>query len=406
MKILVIGAGPAGLMYTHFAKQNENNFIHLIEKNEKIGKKLYITGKGRCNVTNYKSPQEFLENVVRNKDFLKGAIYSFTPEDTYNLLSTQQKLKIERGDRVFPFSDKSSDVIKALSNLIESKNVFLHLNEEVLKLKKIDDNFFVKTNKNEYTFDKVVIATGGMSYPQTGSTGDGYIFAKEFGHKIEKLKPSLCQIFLKEDVKLLAGITLKNIVLKVFDENNKEVFKEMGELLFTHKGISGPLAFKASALINRKEKISEYTISIDLKPALDEKMLDNRILRDFAKNKNKFIKNSLKDLLLNSFIPLIILRSGIDINKKENEITKDERKQLVNNIKNLNFNIKCLDEIKNSIVTSGGVSVNEINPKTMESKLVSNLYFIGEVLDVDAFTGGYSIQIAFSTAYKAANEVL
>lgn len=406
MKILVIGAGASGLMYTHFAKENLDNQIIIVEKNEKVGKKLYITGKGRCNVTNYKEPQDFLDNVRRNKDFLKSAIYSFTPFDAFNLLSEKQELKVERGDRVFPSSDKSSDIIKALYELSLGKNVSLHLNEEVLDIEKVENTFLVKTNKDQYIFDKVVVATGGISYPQTGSTGDGYKFAKKFGHKIEDLVPSLCAIFLKEDTLPYKGITLKNIKLTVVDENNNEVYKEQGELLFTHKGVSGPLAFRASSYINRKPNLSKYKIYIDLKPALDEKTLDNRILRDFQENKNKQVKNALKGLLLNAFIPLILQRSKINENKEENLITKEERKNLIKNIKNLEFSIKALDDITRSIVTSGGVSVKEINPKNMQSKLVDNLYFIGEVLDIDALTGGYSIQIAFSTAYKAAKEVL
>ena len=398
MNVIVIGGGASGMVASYFSKKNGND-VTLIEKNEKLGKKLYITGKGRCNLTNDCDVETFLNNVVTNPKFLLSSIYGFTPEDTMNFFeSLGLTLKTERGNRVFPVSDKSSDVIKVLEKALINIGVDIHLNETVVD---IDANCGevkgVKTNLGYYNADKVIVATGGISYQSTGSTGDGYKFASKLGHTVTELKPSLCGFNLKgEEYKLLQGLALKNVTLSAYD-NGKLYYKEMGEILFTHFGISGPLVLTCSSL-TCKRNLKNITLSIDLKPALSEKELDLRILRDFALNKYKEYKNSLDALLPKTIIPLIISRSNILATKKNNVITQEERLRLVNTLKNLTFSLNSLRDFTEAVVTSGGVSVKEINPSTMESKIVKNLYFVGEVLDVDAFTGGFNLQIAFSTA--------
>ncbi|MBO5888562.1 MAG: NAD(P)/FAD-dependent oxidoreductase [Clostridia bacterium] len=398
MNVIVIGGGASGMVASYFSKKNGND-VTLIEKNEKLGKKLYITGKGRCNLTNDCDVETFLNNVVTNPKFLLSSIYGFTPEDTMNFFeSLGLTLKTERGNRVFPVSDKSSDVIKVLEKALINIGVDIHLNETVVD---IDANCGevkgVKTNLGYYNADKVIVATGGISYQSTGSTGDGYKFASKLGHTVTELKPSLCGFNLKgEEYKLLQGLALKNVTLSAYD-NGKLYYKEMGEILFTHFGISGPLVLTCSSL-TCKRNLKNITLSIDLKPALSEKELDLRILRDFALNKNKEFKNSLDALLPKTIIPLIISRSNILATKKNNVITQEERLRLVNTLKNLTFSLNSLRDFTEAVITSGGVSVKEINPSTMESKIVKNLYFVGEVLDVDAFTGGFNLQIAFSTA--------
>ncbi len=398
MKVVVIGGGASGMVASYFLRKNGHQ-VTLIEKNEKLGKKLYITGKGRCNLTNDCDVETFLENVVTNKKFMLGAIYGFTPSDTMAFFeSLGLTLKTERGNRVFPISDKSSDVIKVLEKALIATGVDIRLNETVLDIDEENGSVKgVKTNLDYYFIDKVVIATGGISYSSTGSTGDGYKFAKKFGHSVTDLKPSLCGFNIKgEEYKALQGLGLKNVTLTAFD-NGKCYYKEMGEILFTHFGISGPLVLSCSAL-TCKRNLKNVELYIDLKPALSDKELDSRILRDFSLNKNKEFKNSLDALLPKALIPLIVSRSNIDGNKKNNIITKEERQNLVKVLKNLKFSLASLRDFSEAVITSGGVSVKEINPSNMESKLVKNLHFIGEVLDVDAFTGGFNLQIAFSTA--------
>lgn len=401
MKTIIIGGGASGLACAIESAKCGND-VTIIEKNEKIGKKLYITGKGRCNITNDCSETEFLENVVTNPKFLKSSIYAFNSEKTIELFeSNGLQLKTERGRRVFPFSDKSSDVIKTLGEICKKNGVKIHLQENVLDLI-VENNVVkgVKTDKGEYFCNKVVICTGGKSYSSTGSTGDGYVFAKKTGHTVVQLKPALCPIYLKEEwVKQVQGLSLKNVTLTAFAKQ-KIVFSQMGELLFTHFGISGPLVLSASSFIN-KHAIKDVYLVLDLKPALSYEQLSDRILRDFIKYKNKDLQNALIDLLPKSLIKPIIVLSGISPIKKTDVITKEERKKLVETLKNIKFTLSKFASIEESIITSGGVSVKDINPKTMESKIISNLFFAGEVIDTDALTGGYNLQIAFSTGFVA-----
>lgn len=398
--VIVIGGGASGMVSAYFASKNNN--VILIEQNEKLGKKLYITGKGRCNLTNYCELDEFLSNVVSNPKFLMSSINGFTPKQTYNFFEELGlKLKVERGNRVFPLSDKSSDVIKTLQNALVKENVDIKLNEKVLSVSVVDDKIKkVTTDKGSYLAESVIIATGGISYKSTGATGDGYKFAKTFGHTVTSLAPSLCGINLKgEDYKSLQGLTLKNVSLKAV-ENNKAYYFEQGELLFTHYGISGPLVLTCSALSSRKN-MQNVTFFIDLKPAMTIQELDKRVIRDFSINNKKELKNALDGLLPKAIIPLVISRSNIPPYKKTNDITSIERSNLVSVLKNLEFKPIDLRGYEEAVITSGGVSVKEINPKTMESKLIKGVYFVGEVLDVDAFTGGFNLQIAFSTAKSA-----
>lgn len=396
MKTAVVGAGPAGLIAAATAATDSD--VTLFERNEKPGKKLYITGKGRCNVTNLCSPREFLEKVVRNPKFLYSAIYSFTPEDTVNLIETNGvKTKTERGNRVFPASDKASDVTKALvSNAMKAGVRFVY--ENVVSLSRKDGLFRLVTSGAEYFFDKVILACGGVSYPSTGSNGDGFKLAESMGHTVTKLYPALVPVNFCEDVKSLQGLSLKNVKVTVSDGRKSESL--FGEMLFTSRGASGPVVLSLSSLINRLD-VKHVTFSIDLKPALDYDKLDKRVVSDFSKFKNKQFKNSLDEMLPKSLIPYIIDVSGINPDKPVNSVTKQEREILVNLLKNLSFTVDSLGSIAEGIVTSGGVSVDEVNPKTMESKLVKGLYFAGEMLDVDALTGGFNIQIALSTGFAA-----
>lgn len=374
--------------------------VTLIEKNDKLGKKLYISGKGRCNITNDCTPIEFLENVINNPKFLLSAINRFTPSDTMEFCRGMGcEIKTERGNRVFPSSDKSSDFIKALSKYMELNGVKVIRNCSVKDIAVFEGHIRgVETDKGMMECDKVILATGGMSYPGTGSTGDGYTFAKRLGHTIIPLRPALSGMDTVEDVSELTGVSLKNVSLSVYSGQNC-LCSEMGEMLFTHTGISGPIVLTLSSMINKRS--DKLTLSIDLKPALDREKLDERILRDFNKYNNKELRNALGDLTLKSLIPIIIKRSGIDPAKRVNAITKAERLSLVDVFKGLEFSLKRLTPIEGAIVTSGGVDIKEINPKTMESKLVKGLYFAGEVMDVDALTGGFNIQIALSTGYVA-----
>lgn len=376
--------------------------VILLEKNKKLGRKLMITGKGRCNITSAKGIQEMIEHVPVNGSFLYSAFYSFSNEQLITLLNNLGlQTKVERGDRVFPVSDKARDVLKTLKKYLLQNGAKIEY-EEIINIKKEGNEFFLTTKNNKKIIaDKVIIATGGKSYPQTGSTGDGYKFAKNFGHTINPLYPSLVPLETKENwVKDLQGLSLKNVDLSVLNKNNESIFKERGEMLFTHYGISGPLVLSASSHMKNMKDVY-YKIIIDLKPALSKEKLDDRIQRDFSKYTNKYFKNSLGDLLPSKMIPIITKLSKIDYDKTVNQITSEERKDLVDLFKGLELQIEDYRPIDEAIVTSGGVEVKEIDPATMESKLINGLYFAGEVIDVDAYTGGFNLQIAFSTGYLA-----
>lgn len=400
MKITVIGAGPAGMMAAIAAAQAGAE-VSLLEKNSKLGKKLYITGKGRCNLTNDISPQEFLKNVVSNPKFLYSALNRFTPQDAINFFERNGcPLKVERGGRVFPLSDRSSDIIKTFEKALGKFGVDIHYDCAVADIFKSRDKFeVVCVNGYKIISDCVIIACGGMSYPSMGSAGDGYVLAKKLEHTIIEPVPGLVSISVKEDVSALEGLSLKNVALSA-EYNSKIISNLFGEMLFTDSGISGPIVLSTSSIINRLP-LGKVKLYIDLKPALDRNKLDERILRDFAKYQNKLFKNALGDLLPKSLIPEIIKRSGIDPNQRVNVITKAQRQSLLNALKRFELNIKGLDGFEKAIITCGGVNTKEINPSTLESKITKGLFFAGEVIDVDAYTGGYNIQIAISTGYLA-----
>ncbi len=404
----VIGAGPAGLTASAYSSMKGNETV-LFEKNEKIGKKLFITGKGRCNITNAADIEELIERISVNGSFMYSGFYSFTNEDIINLIESYGvKTKVERGSRVFPASDKSSDVIKAFRRFIDDKGVNLRLENEVkdINLEK-DGKFSISFRKSggrtqTEIFDSVIITTGGASYPSTGSTGDGYRFAEKLGHKIVKIKPALVPCEIKESfVKELQGLSLRNVKIKAYT-GKKKVYEDFGEMIFTHYGISGPIVLSMSNYINRIEN-KKIDIYIDLKPALDYDKLKNRIIKDFEKYSKKQFKNSLDDLFPSKLIPVIVKLSGIPEDKFVNQITKEERQNLINLIKNFRMTFKGFRPVTEAIVTSGGVDTLEVDPSTMESKIVKNLYFAGEVLDLHAETGGYNLQIAYSTGYLAGN---
>lgn len=423
--VCVVGGGAAGLMAAYAAAKNGHN-VMLFEKNEKLGKKIYITGKGRCNFTNDVSAEEFLQSVVRGKKFLMGAIYAFPPQKTIDFFENNGlSVKIERGNRAFPVSDHASDVTKTLEKACKTAGVKVFLNEKVeeiisttpdiIPMPDIIDNtshniipmpHIVKivTSQGEYPCDEVIVATGGISYPTTGSTGDGYLFAKQKGIAVTDLKCGLCGLNLSGDFfKDLQGLTLKNVTLTV-KNGGKTVSEEFGEMLFTHFGISGPIVLSTSSLINRLP-LENISVTLDLKPALDGQTLDKRLLRDFEKYKNKQIVNALVELLPQKLIPVILFAGGISPSKAVNSITKEERARLIKALKGLPLKIRSLRGFEEAIITSGGVDLAEINPKTMESKKVKGLRFCGEVLDVDAFTGGFNLQIAFATGYAAGNSI-
>ena len=398
-KVIVIGAGPAGMMAAMTAANNGHE-VTLLDGNERIGKKLFITGKGRCNVTNAKDISEFFDFIPGNPHFLYSALYTFTNEDTMNFFKNEGiKLKVERGDRVFPESDKSSDIIRGLSNGLSKAHVKIMLKHKVTDVVYKDNMIkeLIINDNEKFKADHYIIATGGASYPLTGSTGEGQKFAKKLGHRIVDLKPSLVPIEIKDQwVKEIMGLSLKNVAINL-KEGKKSLYKDQGEMIFTHFGVSGPIMLKTSRFI----KGGTYTLSIDLKPALSMQDLDKRVQKDFQKYINKDFKNSLDDLLPKKLIPLIIRFSEIPENKKVNEITKEERKRLVSLIKELKMDVKGLRPIAEAIVTAGGVDTLEIDPSTMKSKIIDNLSFAGEVIDVDAFTGGYNVQVALSTGFIA-----
>ena len=430
MKVVVIGGGPAGIMSAISAKNSGNDVI-LIEKMNSLGKKLLITGKGRCNITSSLNINEFIQNIPGNGRFLYSAFQNFTNEDIINLLKKHNvKVKEERGNRIFPVSDKSKDVLDAFYEELKNLNVKIYTNSAVNRIIVKDASVTgveYTFNNNKYTInaDKVILATGGKSYPTTGSTGDGYEMAKKLGHTITEIKPSLIPIVANENsaiekinlenyknskelCKSLQGLSLKNVKIQFEDiEKNKVIYDDFGEMLFTHFGISGPTILSSSAHIIRYKNINELLkqgkiiLKIDLKPALSNEKLDLRILRDFEKEKNKLFRNSLDELLPQKLIDPVIHLSGINPNKKVNEISKKERMQLLKILKEFCITISGFRPVEEAIITAGGINIKEINPKTMESKLINNLYFAGEIIDVDAYTGGFNLQIAYSTGVTA-----
>lgn len=467
MKVIVIGGGPAGMIAAMASAQNGND-VTILEKMEMLGKKLLITGKGRCNITSSLPIDEFIKNIPGNGMFMYSSFNNFTNEDIIKLLKQEGvETKVERGNRVFPVSDKSQDVQKAFLRILKKLNVNIITNARVKKIlvndvanniedrqeskncEKISNENEMKQshnlkyeNKKEFAnknnsemkmlvkgvianingkdtkiaADKVILATGGMSYPGTGSTGDGYKLAKELGHTVTKIRASLVPLTVHSgrDLKIcksMQGLSLKNVNIKIKDTSkSKVIYEDFGEMLFTHFGVSGPTILSGSAHLLRYKNVDELlkdrkiVLSIDLKPALSEEKLDDRILRDFNEEKNKDFKNSLDKLLPKKMIDVIIKLSEISPNKKVNEITKKERLELVHLLKNLEISISGFRPIEEAIITSGGINIKEINPKTMESKIVNDLYFAGEIIDVDAYTGGFNLQIAYSTGYTAGKE--
>lgn len=427
-KIIVIGGGAAGMMAAIKAAQQSHEVI-LLEKNEKLGKKVYITGKGRCNVTNASDIEVIFQNVVTNRKFLYSALYSFTNDDTIAFFNNIGcKTKVERGNRVFPVSDKSSDVIIALDHEMRRLGVEIRLGTEVKEIKYKDDAFshVVLSNGSVIKADACIVATGGLSYPSTGSTGDGYRFAKEIGHSVTPLNPSLVSMIMKEEyISELQGLSLKNISVSVQiaglkDQEaqeggkkgknkklkvGKEVYQAFGEMLFTRFGVSGPVILSGTSILLPYLNDCELDFHLDLKPALSAEQLDARILRDFEEIKNKQFKNSLEHLLPQKLIGIIITLSNIAPDKQVNAITKEERMKLVETIKNLTFSIARFGGYNEAVITKGGIDVKEIDPTTMESKLKKGIYFAGEVLDLDALTGGYNLQIAWSTGAAAGTHV-
>lgn len=399
LRVLVVGAGASGLMAA-YAASKDGVEVTVIEPNLKAGKKIYITGKGRCNLTNLIASRDFLDGVVTGKKFLHSAIYSFSPESTVDFFEKNGvKLKTERGGRVFPLSDKASDITGGLLNALKKNNCTIKYGERVLDINTQNNGFRVNTDKDSYFADRVIVATGGKSYSATGSSGDGYEFAKKFGHTINRLRPALCGIEIKQDLcSQLQGLSLKNVRLTAYDGG--QICSFFGEMIFTHYGISGPIVLSSSSEISAREAFGAY-LSLDLKPALDFNTLSARLVRDFEKNKTKLLSNSLFELLPKKLIPHIIQLSGVSGDKKVSEITREERLSLCNTLKDIRLEVKSLRPIEECIVTGGGISTAEINPSSMESKLVKGLFFCGEVLDIDAYTGGYNMQIAFSTGFLA-----
>lgn len=407
---VIIGGGPAGLMAAISSAKNGDK-VTIIEKMNSCGKKLLITGKGRCNITNNAQMDKFMENTPTNPKFLYGVFNNFTNKDIIELLKNEGvKTKVERGERVFPVSDRAQDVLEALLHILRKQNVQILTNTTAKRIITDDEKNVLGVELDdgkEIKTDKIILATGGKSYPVTGSTGDGYKLAKDLGHTITKIEPSLVPLTSHDEVcKELQGLSLRNVAIQL-QICDKVVYKDFGEMLFTHFGVSGPIVLSASSYLVKTKNIEQILkggkveLEIDLKPALSEEKLDARILRDFEKQKNKQFKNSLDKLLPQKLIPVIIEKTNINGSKKINEITKQERQKLVKELKHFRISINGTRPIEEAIVTSGGINIKEINPKTMESKLISGLYFAGEIIDVDCLTGGYNLQVAWSTGYTA-----
>ena len=412
-KVIVVGGGPAGMMAAITASENGHDVL-IIEKMPTFGKKLLITGKGRCNITSSLYMSEFIKNTPGNGKFLYSSFQNYTNNDIIEFLKKQGlEVKEERGNRIFPVTDKSIDVLNCFLERMKELKIKYLLNTRVEKILTNNNQVLgVRTDKEIIKAEKIILATGGKSYPLTGSTGDGYKIAQNLGHTIVTIKPSLVplEIYEKEQCKKLQGLSLRNVGIKIIDLDRKKlIYEDFGEMIFTHFGISGPTILSGSAHLAKYKDIdyllnNKYiSISIDLKPALSEEQLDDRILRDFKEFKNKQFKHSLDKLLPQKMIPLIIELSKINEDKRVNEITKEERKTLIQLIKNFTINIKGFRPVEEAIITCGGINTKEINPKTMESKLIKGLYFAGEIIDVDAYTGGFNLQIAYSTGYTAGN---
>lgn len=413
-KVLVIGGGAAGMMAALTAARNGHK-VHLYEKNEKLGKKLFITGKGRCNLTNACDMDTLFASVTSNPKFLYSAFYGFTNEQTMEFFeSLGLRIKTERGNRVFPASDHSSDVIRVLEKEMERLRVQIHLHSEVEEILTQENTFsgLILRNGKKAEGDACIIATGGMSYPSTGSTGDGYRFAIGLGHRVTEPVPSLVPMEVQEwYAKEIQGLSLRNVTAAVFD-GKKKLYEEFGEMLFTHYGVSGPIILSASSVVAKKlatakepKKKTTLTLKIDLKPALTMEQLDQRVLRDFEEQKNKQFKNAVDKLFPTKLKPVMIELSGISPEKKVNEISKEERRRFVELIKGFQMTVTGLRGFQEAIITKGGVSVKDVDPGTMESRHVKKLYFAGEVLDLDALTGGFNLQIAWSTGYAAGNSI-
>ena len=416
MKVIVIGGGPAGMMSAISSAENGND-VTIIEKMQSLGRKLLITGKGRCNITSSLDMDEFIKNIPGNGMFLYSAFKNYTNQDIIKLLKEEGlEVKEERGNRIFPVTDKSLDVLKCFEKKLKSLNVNIILNTKVKEIL-VEDNIVkgVKTEKKIINADKVILATGGKSYPLTGSTGDGYVMAQKLGHTIVPVKQSLVPLTVEGEslniCKQMQGLSLRNVQIKLIDTNkNKTIYEDFGEMLFTHFGVSGPTILSSSAHLLRYKNVEnllkegKIQLVIDLKPALQQEKLDNRIQRDFLEGKNKEFKNCLNNLLPQKMIDTVVELSKINPYKKVNEITREERMNLVKLLKNFTITISGFRPIEEGIVTSGGINVKEINPKTMESKIVNGLYFAGEIIDVDAYTGGFNLQIAYSTGFTAGSE--
>ena len=417
MKVVIIGGGPAGML-SAISAARKGDTVTILEKMNICGKKLLITGKGRCNITSSVDMSEFIKNIPGNGKFLYSAFNNFTNQDIIKILEQNNvKVKEERGNRIFPESNKSISVLNALLQELRKLKVDIQTNTKVTKILTKEDKVigvicYKEKNPEEQTIlaDKVILATGGKSYQSTGSTGDGYVMAKELGHSITKIRPSLVPLICKEKelCKNMQGLSLKNVGIKFINlENKKVIYEDFGEMIFTHFGVSGPTILSASAHILRYKNVEnllkedKIKLVIDLKPALSEDKLNHRILKDFEEFKNKQFKNSLENLLPKKMIDPIVELSGIDLNKKVNEINKNERLNLVKLLKNFSLTIKGFRDINEAIITAGGINIKEINSSTMESKIIKGLYFAGEIIDVDAYTGGFNLQIAYSTGYTA-----
>ena len=400
--VIVIGGGASGMMASIFSARNGNSTL-VLDHNEKLGKKLYITGKGKCNLTNNSPIETHLNNTITNSKFMFSALNQFSPQNTMEFFEENGlKLRTERGNRVFPDSDKSSDVIKTLERTMQRYGVVISLEQEIKTVKKVQNKFHILCdNKIEYTSNSLIVATGGVSYAGTGASGLGYDIAKTFGHALVEPRSALCPIVVSDDISELNGLSLRNITLSY--KNGKKEFNEFGDLLFTFNSLTGPTALTMSSKINKLD-IKNTKIYIDLKPALSEEKLDEKFVREFVEFAKKDYRNYLNSLLPASFIEFFMKKTKIK-NKKMSDFTKADRTTLIKTLKHFEFTIKSLDNINVSIVTSGGVDVKQINAKTCESKLVENLYFVGEVLDVDALTGGFNLQIAWSTGFVAGNNV-